>query len=168
MDYPYTLLFCWVAEVPSGSHRPQQCCAEQHVLMALKQTLVPCHLALFCLFFPYAYGRRRKRRRRRTCSAPGAKWLIALTALGGRLVRFEQEPHHTCGEVSGLLPCCGRCCQLCRGSGKTHCISCLFSVALADLWEQMKYRQGGRKGFLGKLPRSPFSASGELKVWIGI
>lgn len=44
-------MLSWVAEVPSGCHRSQQCCAEQHVLMALKQPLVPCHLALFCLFF---------------------------------------------------------------------------------------------------------------------
>ena len=33
-------------------------------------------------------------------------------ALDQLLVGFEQEPHHPCGEVSRLLPCCGRCCLL--------------------------------------------------------
>lgn len=133
--------------------------AEQCVFMALKRgPLFPATWHCFvCCFFPCAYGRR-------TCSAPGTKWLIAPTALDQLLVGFEQEPHHSCGEMSRLLPCCGRCCLLpaCRGSGIAHWISCLFSVALADLWEQTTQGWGGRKDFLGKLPGHLFQL---LRSW---
>lgn len=53
-------------------------------------------------------------------------------------------------------------CQLCSDSRITCCFACLFFVALADLWEEIKWGWGVRKEFLGKLPGQLFQL---LRIW---